>query len=87
MTNLFCMLINTATSIYIWIIIIASLMTFFQPNQYNPAVQFIYKITEPVFAYTRKYLPFLVISGMDLSPIVIILALQYLPRIICQLIY
>jgi len=84
MLDLFCFLLNTAVSIYIWILIIAMLMTFFQPNQYNPAVQFIYRVTEPLFSYSRRYLSFLTISGIDFSPIVIILVLQMIPRFICS---
>ena len=84
MIGLFCFLLNAAVSIYIWILIIAVLMTYFQPNRYNPAVQFIFRVTEPVFAYARKYLPFLIISGMDFSPIAIILILQFIPQILCS---
>ena len=85
--NLLCYAIHTVVSIYIWIIIIASLMTFFQPNRYNPAVQFIYRVTNPVFMWARQYLPFLVISGIDLSPIAIILVLQFIPQIFCSLLF
>jgi len=84
MTGLFCFLLNAAVSIYIWILIIAVLMTYFQPNPYNQAVQMIYRITEPVFRIARKYLPFLVISGMDFSPIAIIFVLQFIPQILCS---
>jgi YggT family protein len=87
MISLFCYVLSTVISIYVWIIIIAALMSFFQPNHHNPAVQFIYRVTDPVFKLAREYLPFLVISGIDLSPIVIILALQYIPRVICQLLF
>jgi len=87
MISLLCFALHTAVSIYVWIIIIASLMTLFQPNPYNPAVQFIYRVTEPVFALSRRYLPFLVISGIDLSPIVIIFALQLIPNLFCTLLF
>ncbi len=85
MLGFLCTILNLAVSIYIWILIIAVLMTFFQPNPYNPAVQFIYRVTEPVFSYTRKYLPFLVVNGIDFSPIVVILLLQFIPQIICSI--
>ncbi len=85
MIGLFCFLLNAVVSIYIWILIIAVLMTYFQPNPYNQAVQMIYRLTEPVFAKARKYLPFLIISGMDFSPIAIILVLQFVPQIICSI--
>ena len=84
MIGLFCFLLNAAVSIYIWILIIAVLMTYFQPNPYNQGVQIIHRLTEPVFAKARKYLPFLIISGMDFSPIAIILILQFIPQILCS---
>jgi YggT family protein len=84
MLGLFCFLLNGAVSIYVWIVIIAVLMTYFQPNPYNPAVQFIYRVTEPLFGYARKYLSFLIISGIDFSPVAIILLLQFIPQLICS---
>ena len=84
MLGLFCFLLNGAVSIYVWIVIIAVLMTYFQPNPYNPAVQFIYRATEPLFRYARKYLSFLIISGVDFSPVAIILLLQFIPQLICS---
>jgi len=87
MLTLFCFLINAAVSIYVWIVIIAVLMTYFQPNPYNPAVQFIYRVTEPLFSSARKYLSFLIISGIDFSPIAIILILQFIPQIICSVLW
>ncbi|NKQ40927.1 MAG: YggT family protein [Sulfurovum sp.] len=84
MIELFCWVLNAVVSIYIWILIIAVLMTYFHPNPYNQAVQFIYRITEPVFRYARRYLSFLIINGIDFSPIAVILALQFVPRIVCS---
>lgn len=87
MIGLFCYLLDAVISLYIWILIIAVLMTYFQPNPYNKVVQIIRQITAPVFAYGRRYLPFLIISGIDFSPIAIIMALQLVPRLICSLLY
>jgi len=72
--NLAILLIN----IYIWIVIIAALLSFINPDPYNPIVQFIRRATEPVFRFVRQKLPFIVVSGIDLSPIVIILLLNIL---------
>ena len=63
-------------NIYIWIIIIAALLSFVNPDPYNPIVQFIRKSTEPLFGFIRQKLPFVVVSGIDLSPIVVIFALN-----------
>jgi YggT family protein len=71
-------LIHTVINIYIWIIIISALLSFVRPDPYNPIVQTLYRLTEPVYSWVRRKMPFLIISGIDLSPLVIILGLQFL---------
>lgn len=78
-------LIHTVINVYIWIIIIAALMSFIRPDPYNQIVQAIHKLTEPVFDFVRQKFPFLVISGIDLSPIVILLTLQFIDVFLMQL--
>ncbi len=71
-------LVHTLINAYIWLIIIAALMSFINPDPYNQIVQAIRKLTDPAFRWVRRILPFVVISGIDLSPIVIILGLQFI---------
>ena len=78
-------LIHTLINVYIWIIIIAAVLSFVRPDPSNPIVQVIYRITEPVFDFFRRKLPFLVVGGIDLSPIVIILALQFFDTFMMRL--
>ena len=81
MSALFYALIQTLHSvinIYIWIIIIASLLSFVRPDPNNPIVQILYRLTEPVLGFIRHKLPFVVFSGIDLSPLVVLLGLQFL---------
>ena len=80
-------LIHTIINIYIWIIIISALMSFIRPDPYNQIVQAIYRLTEPVFEFVRRNMPFVVVSGIDLSPIVILLSLQFLDVFLIQLVY
>ena len=79
-------LIHSIIGLYIWVIIIAAILSFVQPNPTNPNIRnlivAIYKITEPVFRWFRVKMPFLVINGIDLSPIVVILALQFLDNLL-----
>ncbi len=78
-------LIHSIISLYIWVIIIAAIMSFVQPNPTNPNIRnlivAIYRLTEPVFNWVREKMPFVVINGVDLSPIVVILALQFLDNL------
>ncbi len=80
-------LLHTLITIYIWIIIIAALFSFVRPDPYNPLVRFIYQITEPAFRWVRRTFPFVVFSGMDLSPLVILLALQFVDTLLLRLVY
>lgn len=78
-------LIHTLINIYIWIIIIAALLSFIQPDPNNPIVQALYRLTEPVYRWLRHKMPFLVVSNFDLSPLVIILGLQFIDIFMMQL--
>jgi len=63
--------------VYVWVIIIAALLSFVNPDPYNPVVQFLYKITNPAYKLVRKYIK-TNIGGLDLAPLVVIIALQIL---------
>ncbi len=68
-------ILHNLVSIYIWVVIIASLLTWVRPDPNNPIVQILYRITEPAYALVRRYIPS-VYNGVDLSPLVIIIGLQ-----------
>jgi len=63
-------------NIYIWIIIISAILSLLQVDPRQPAVEIINKLTEPAFSFVRKKMPFVVVGGMDLSPLVLIIGLQ-----------
>ncbi|MDL1971632.1 MAG: YggT family protein [Deltaproteobacteria bacterium] len=69
--------LNIALNLYMWVIIIRALISWVSPNPYNPIVRFLYSITEPLLWRIRRYLP-VVFSGIDLSPVVAILAIIFL---------
>ncbi|PRM89658.1 YggT family protein [Aliarcobacter cryaerophilus] len=63
--------------IYKWIVIISALLTWVKPDPYNPIVQMLYRLTEPVYAKMRQYIP-TTFGGMDLAPLILIFALIFL---------
>jgi YggT family protein len=67
--------------IYFWIVIIATLLTWVHPDPYNPIVRTLYAMTEPVFDWVREHLP-VYFGGLDLSPIVVIIAIQFVQRVL-----
>ncbi len=86
--NPFIELILTIISIYIWIIIAMVVMSwlvgFNVVNMQNNFVRQIryalYRLTEPLLGPIRRFLPDL--GGLDLSPMVLLLALWFLQRLI-----
>jgi len=66
--------------IYMWIVIIGALLSWVNPDPYNPIVRFLYSATEPVFSWLRRTLPFLRIGGIDFSPIIIIVIIIFLDK-------
>jgi YggT family protein len=70
--------LNMALTLYMWVVIISALMSWVNPDPYNPIVRFLRGLTEPVFYRVRRWLPFIVIGGIDLTPVVIIFAIVFL---------
>ncbi|WP_407925914.1 YggT family protein [Aliarcobacter cryaerophilus] len=58
-------------------VIISALLTWVRPDPYNPIVQMLYRLTEPVYAKMRQYIP-TTFGGMDLAPLILIFALIFL---------
>ncbi len=62
-------------SIYMWVIIIAALVSWVNPDPYNPIVRFLYGVTEPVLRPIRRRLG--IFGGIDFSPLIVILAILF----------
>src|SRR5260370_37739037 len=67
--------------LYFYVVIISALMTWIEPNPYNPIVRFISSIPEPVFDFFREHLP-VVLGGIDFSPLIVIIIIQLIQRVI-----
>jgi len=63
--------------LYKWVVIISALLSWVKPDPYNPIVQMLYRLTEPVYAKIRQLIP-TVFGGVDLAPLILIFALVFL---------
>jgi YggT family protein len=61
-----------------WLVIIAAVISWVNPDPRNPIVQFLYRTTEPILRPFRKLLPPQRTGGIDLSPILVILLILFL---------
>src|SRR5438094_6668236 len=76
--------LNMLLQLYFWLIIIGAVLSWVNPDPRNPIVRFIYGVTEPVLYQVRRRLPFVIVGGLDLSPIVVILAIMFAQTVIVQ---
>ncbi len=73
-------------NIFMWIIIARAILSWVSPDPYNPIVRFIHNVTEPVLYQIRRRLP-VSISGIDFSPIIVLLAVIFLQRFVVRSLY
>jgi YggT family protein len=68
--------------LYMWVIIARALISWVNPDPWNPIVQFLDRVTEPVLAPIRRRIGWRM--GVDLSPLVAILAITFLQFALVQ---
>jgi len=68
-------IILSLINVYVWVIIISALLSFVNPDPYNPVVQFLHRVTQPAYRLVRRFIR-TDFNGIDLAPLVIIIALQ-----------
>jgi YggT family protein len=73
--------------LYSYVIIAAALITWVSPDPRNPIVQFLFRATEPVLRPVRNLLPPWKTGGLDLSPLIVIIAIQFIERVILPSLY
>jgi YggT family protein len=76
------MVLNQLLTFYWWIVLIAVLLTWVNPDPSNSIVRFLRSVTEPVFYQIRRRLPFVVIGGIDLSPIVVMVLIEVVRMVV-----
>ena len=70
-------ILKIVLELYMWIMIIRALLSWVNPDPYNPIVQFLNSITEPVLYRVRQLIPMSGV-GIDFSPMIVILVIIFL---------
>ena len=71
------LILEQVLNIYIWVLIAAAVISWVAPNPYNPVVRLLHRVTEPVLVPIRQLLPPWKTFGLDFSPMIIILLIQW----------
>jgi YggT family protein len=76
-------ILDMGLSLYMWIIIGRAVISWVNPDPYNPIVRFLNTVTEPVLYPIRRRMP-VHFGGIDFSPILVILAIIFLQTFLVQ---
>ncbi|RLA92079.1 MAG: YggT family protein [Deltaproteobacteria bacterium] len=75
--------LNIFLTLYMILVIARAVISWVNPDPYNPIVQFLYRSTEPVLRRVRAVLPFGAV-GIDFSPLIVILGIYFLKIFLVQ---
>ncbi len=71
-------LLNSLLTLYLWVVIIAVVLSWVNADPWNPIVRTLRMLTEPVFRWIRHRMPFVLLGGLDLSPLVVVFGIYFL---------
>ncbi|MCD8212471.1 MAG: YggT family protein [Campylobacter sp.] len=77
-------ILHMVITVYIWVIIVSALLSWVKPDPYNQIVQLLWRLTEPVYALIRRFIP-TIFGGIDLAPLIVLLALEFLDQFLVRL--
>lgn len=76
-------ILNLLLELYTWVIIIAAIISWVNPDPYNPIVRFLHRVTAPVLNPVRR-----MIGGrlgpIDISPLIVIFVIFFLQRFLVR---
>lgn len=72
-------ILDIALTVYMWIVIISAVISWVNPDPYNPIVRFLRVVTEPVYRPIRKLIGYR-LGPIDISPMVVILAIIFVQK-------
>ena len=76
-------ILDVLLTIYLWVIVIRAVLSWVNPDPYNPIVRIIHQVTEPVLGRLRRLIP-LRGMGIDFSPIIVLLLILFLQSFLVQ---
>lgn len=80
-------ILDLAFNIYTFIVIARALVSWVNPDPYNPIVRFLHSATDPALYRLRRLLPFLQVGSFDLSPIALLILLSVVQQVLVSFLY
>ncbi len=73
----FATVISMILTFFMWAIIIKAMISWVNPDPYNPIVQILNRLTEPILGRLRRLIP-MYNMGIDLSPLIAIVLIIFI---------
>lgn len=67
---------------YFWIVVGSAIVSWVNADPWNPIVRFLRSATSPVYQRLRRMMPFLATGGIDLAPMLVLVALFLAEKVI-----
>lgn len=81
-------ILHLLIQLYTFIVAISVLLSWVNPDPYNPIVRLFRGLTEPIFYQARRWMPKVLFrTGIDFTPVVILFVLIILDTVAVQLLY
>lgn len=84
--NAIAKLLDFVLAAYMWIVIGRAVISWVNPDPYNPIVRFLREVTDPVLDRIRRFIPFFG-GGIDFTPIILILLIIFLRSFLVPTLY
>jgi YggT family protein len=75
-------ILDYVLELYMWVIVARALISWVNPDPWNPIVQFLNRATEPVLAPIRGWIRWRM--QIDLSPMIVILIIIFLQKAVVE---
>lgn len=74
-------ILDIVLTVYMWIVIISAVISWVNPDPYNPIVRFLYAVTEPVLRPIRRIIGYR-LGPIDISPLIVILGIIFIQKFV-----
>lgn len=82
--NAVAVILSMLINLYVWVIVIAALVSWVRADPYNPIVQVLNRLTQPLYARLRSIIP-TAINGIDFAPLIVAVLLKFIDLSLVQI--
>ncbi|MCB2186689.1 MAG: YggT family protein [Deltaproteobacteria bacterium] len=73
--------LDMVLSLYMWVVIGSAIISWVNPDPYNPIVRFLHAVTDPVLNRIRRVIP-TTFGAVDIAPVILIFAIIFVQRVV-----